>query len=386
MNILKKCFVALCFLFFLYGTPMMAQSDHGRIEKEIEVIMEQYEAIGISVVVIKDNKLIYEKAFGYNDLEENTPLKVNDIFRIASISKSFTVTALLKLIEDGKVSLQDNASDLIGFPVVNPLYPDEVITLEMILNHTSSLNDSQRYASLDVIHPDKNPTYAKSYSDYPPGATHRYSNMGFNLAGAILEKLHGKRFDLVIEDEILKLLGMEGGFNVTTIDASKLASLYIYDPSTNTFNKSKTAYRPLDLTDYEIGYTGARFSPTGGLKVSAPTLAKYMQMHMNFGVYDDARVLRETSSALMQMPYAKVNSFQDYGLGFRLTREMVEGEALRGHTGIAQGMYSAMFFEPYKKFGFVVLSNGHKLQPIDGVRSSLIQPVINALYDHFIEE
>src|SRR5690606_8526194 len=191
--------------------------------------------IGLAVVVVKDNKLIYNKSLGYSNLEEKTPLKDDNIFRIASISKSFTTSALLKLVEAGKISLQDNVSDLIGFPVVNPNFPDKIITLEMLLSHTSSMNDSQKYGNLDIINPDKNPTYAKSYSDYPPGGAFKYCNIGYNLSGDILEKLHNKRFDNVIRDEVLAPLGMQEGFNVDSLDQSRFASLYLYDRKTGTF-------------------------------------------------------------------------------------------------------------------------------------------------------
>src|SRR5690625_5901070 len=85
------------------------------------------------------------------DLEEKIPMTDESLFRIASISKSFTATALMQLVEQKKLSLQDDVSDLIGFEIRNPRYPNKVITLEMLLSHTSSLNDSEGYFSLDAI-------------------------------------------------------------------------------------------------------------------------------------------------------------------------------------------------------------------------------------------
>ena len=383
----NKIYGAILSMFMLIGhLPVGAQIDHKDLENKLNMIMAENKGIGMAVVVVKENKVVYNKSLGLSDVETNTPLKDDHIFRIASISKSFTTTALLKLVESGKISLQDNVSDLIGFPVVNPNFPDKVITLEMILSHTSSMNDSQKYNTLDIINPAKNANYAKSYSDYPPGTKHVYCNMGYNLAGAILEKLSGKRFDIVIREQILTPLGIKNaGFNIDSLDKSKFASLYVFDSKTKNFTKSKTAYLRLDTKDYTIGYTGARFSPTGGMKISALDLAKYMQMHMNYGILNGKRIFSEPSSALMQKPFAQVSDVRDYGLSIRIARDLIPGETMIGHTGSASGLRSAMFFEPHKKFGFVVIINGMNTALQTDGYVALQKEAINALYKYYIE-
>src|SRR5690606_38775891 len=106
-----------------------------------------------SVVVVRDNAVAYRASFGWKDLENRVPLARDDLFRIASISKSFAATSILQLVEQGRLSLDDDASGLVGFPVRNPAFPDRVITLRMLLNHTSSITDGPKYGSLDVIDP-----------------------------------------------------------------------------------------------------------------------------------------------------------------------------------------------------------------------------------------
>lgn len=380
-------YIVAALMWAMGSTALFAQSD-ARLERELSTIMGEYDAVGLSVVVIKDNQVHYTKALGFSDLEKKTPLHEDHIFRIASISKSFTSAALLKLVEQGKVRLDDNVSDLIGFPVVNPKYPDVAITLQMLLSHTSSLNDTQKYGNLDIINPAKGATYEKCYSDYAPGTQFRYCNLGYNMAGAILEKLHNKRFDEVIRHEILEPLGMEAGFNVDSLDQSRFAQLYRWDRKEKLFTKSKTAYnnslivyRTIANNRYVLGYTGARFSPTGGLKVSAPDLAKYMQMHMNYGEYNGKRVLSESISKLIQTPHAERTEDRDYGLGLLVARDVVEGKTLIGHTGSAQGLLSAMFFDPNEKYGFVVVTNGMKPA---GRPHPILGKTIKALHAHFI--
>lgn len=385
INQLRKV-VTLLFACMLYGTSIHAQMDVAKLERDLKFVADSYEAVGMAVAVVRDNELVYHQSLGYSDLADGIPLKDDNLFRIASISKSFTATALLQLVEQGRLNLQDNVSDLIGFPVVNPKYPDKAITLEMLLSHRSSINDSQKYNTLDIINPEKNPDYAKSYGNYAPGTTYKYSNMGYNLAGTILEKIYNRRFDIVIRQQVLEPLGMKAGFNVDSLDKSKFASIHIYDKASGKFKKSTSSYRNPDFQTYKVGYDGARFSPTGGLKVSALDLAKYMQMHMNYGIYDGRRILSDESARMMQQQLVKMNDVAHYGLGLLHTRGIIAGEDMVGHTGAVSGLRSAMYFEPEKKFGFIVITNGtNPALEMDGY-PSLLNEAIRVLYAHFINK
>jgi CubicO group peptidase (beta-lactamase class C family) len=164
--------------------------------------MEEYNAVGIAAVVVKDGQVIYDNAFGYKDLERQLPLSSSDMMRIASISKSFTATGLMQLVDKGLISLDDDVSDLIGFTIRNPHHPQVPITLRMVLSHTASIRDKENYFTLDHLNPAVYGDCAESYFDYAPGEGYNYSNMGLNLAGSILEKIAGVRFDQYIIDNI----------------------------------------------------------------------------------------------------------------------------------------------------------------------------------------
>lgn len=353
---------------------------------DLKDIAEQYEAIGLSVAVVKDNKIVFEENIGYKDKDAKTPLSHGDIFRIASISKSFTATALMQFVERGEISLDDAVSDLIGFPVVNPNHPEETITLRMLLSHTSSINDSQKYLSLDIINPDKNPDYAKCYSKPAPGTKYRYCNLNYNMAGAILEKLTGVEFSTYVVDTILKPLGLYGGYDADKLDASKFVPLYRY--RNGKFTLSKPAYRSLEKMkeNYQIGYSAPIFSPTGGMKISTADLAKYMMMHINYGVGENGqRIISQKSSEIMQSAIAKASETADYGLGIRLTRDFVDGKLLIGHTGSAFGLFSVMMFDREKNVGIIAITNGSKRVKV-GNYNSLLKPTVELLYDWFADE
>jgi len=357
----------------------MAQSS---LDASIQQLMDEQEILGLSVAVVKDGKLIHTKAYGLKDVTTREPLKENDLFRIASISKSFSATSILQLIERKKVSLDDDIGDLIGFPVRNPRFPDKKITLRMVLSHTSSLNDSQGYFTLDVVNPSKNPDWAKCFSDYAPGEGYRYCNLNYNMVGTIIERLSGERFDTYVRNHILRPLDLYGGYCIDSLDAARFVTLHEYD-SVSGFKPSPMAYAPRreEIANYTMGYSTPIFSPTGGMKISAPDLARYMIMHMNFGRKDGVKIISKKSSKIMQEPVAIK---EQYALGLMRADNIVDGEVLVGHTGSAYGLYSAMFFDPKRKFGFVVITNG--CRPFANTSVAPWRNAINILYDHYIRD
>jgi CubicO group peptidase (beta-lactamase class C family) len=319
-------------------------------------LMQDYPVMGLSVAVVKEGKVVHTQALGWKE-EGKEPLETSDLFRIASISKSFTATALLQLVEKKVISLDDDVSDLIGFQIRNPKFLDTVITLRMLLSHTSSINDQQGYFTLDAIHPEKNATWQGAYNAYAPGKGYEYCNLNFNLAGAILEKYSGARFDAYIQENILQPLDLYGGYDVDQLDKSRFATLYAYQRDSAKFIASPAAYvsKSEELKTYVPGYSTPIFSPTGGMKISAPDLAKYLLLHLNYGKVGATRIISTANAKAMQTP---LSSDENYGLALWKTDVLIPGVELVGHTGSAYGLYSAMFFNPEEKYGFVVISNG----------------------------
>ncbi len=363
---------------FSFAQPQKAEAD-------ITKLMEQTPVAGISVAVVKNNKLIYTKAFGFKDIENNISLQSSDVFRIASISKSFSATSIMQLVEKKKIHLEDDVSDLIGFNIRNPKFPATVITLKMLLSHSSSINDSEGYFTFDAINPAKNINWKKCYNDYEPGKGYQYCNLNFNMVGAIIEKVSAERFDRYVVNHILKPLGLYGGYNVNELNQSLFAKIYEYNTDSSLFVYSPGAYVPRteEIARYTMGYSTPVFSPTGGMKISAPDLAKYMMMHMNYGrVKRGKRILTRNSACIMQTP---LTADERYGLALLKTDKLIAGETLTGHTGSAYGLYSAMFFEPDKKFGIVVISNGcHPAYTNDF--NAVISKTVTILYNTLIKE
>lgn len=379
MNQYHKWLLSIC-LFLFICINGISQSD--KAEAGIKAIMEQSKVMGLSVAVVKKGKIIYTHSFGYKNIESKEPLTDDCLFRIASISKSFSATSIMQLIEQGKLNLGTDMSDLVGFKIRNPKYPETVITLDMALSHLSSINDSQGYFTLDAINPAKNPNWASCYNAYEPGTQYQYCNLNFNMVGTIIEKLSGERFDQYVKHHILDPLQLYGGYCVDSLDKSKFASIYEYNKDSAKFIPSPMAYAPrsAEIANYTMGYSTPIFSPTGGMKITATGLANYMIMHSKQGKANGVRIISKKSAAAMQT----ARSAEDgYGLAIMTTDKLITGKTLKGHTGSAYGLYSAMFFQPKGKFGIVVISNGCDPSYSNGF-NSVIRNTVNCLYNAFL--
>ncbi len=367
----------LSLLFTAYG---FGQSQ--KAEAAIEEIMKQLPTVGISVAVVKKDKLVYVRSFGKKDMDQNTPLTNDCLFRIASISKSFSATSIMQLVESGKLSLDDDVSTHMGFRVRNPKFPETVITLRNLMSHRSSLNDSQGYFTLDAINPDKNANWAACYNSYEPDKGYMYCNLNYNIIGTIIEKISGERFDQYVKHHILDPLGLYGGYCVDSLDKSRFATIYEYRTDSAKFLASPGAYNPRseEISRYVMGYSTPIFSPTGGMKISASDLAKYMVIHMQLGKAYGKRIMSKKSARAMQTP---LSNEEGYGLAITQTSKLIPGKNMTGHTGSAYGLYSAMFFNRKEKFGIVVISNGCHPGSTEGF-NTVIRQTTNSLYEHIV--
>jgi len=361
--------------------PSIAQAE--KAEAAIQQLMQTTPVVGLSVAVVKNNKIIYNHSFGYKDLDQRLPLQNNNIFRIASISKSFTSTAIMQLVAKKQISLDQDVSELVGFKIRNPKFPNTIITLKMLLSHRSSINDSEGYFSLDAIDPSKNPNWEKSYNAYEPDKGYMYCNLNYNLAGTILEKMTGIRFDKYIQQQILDPLGLYGGYNVNTLDSNLIAKIYEFKRDSTKFINSPSAYAPRteEINNYTMGRSTPIFSPTGGMKISAHDLAEYMIMHSQLGKHKGKRIIPKNLSKQMQ---AIISEEENYGMALETSTQLIPGKTMIGHTGVAYGLYSIMFFEPKEKIGFVVISNGCDTKTINGI-NGVLHKTVNILYEHLIQ-
>ncbi len=353
-------------------------------------MLDRYRTVGLSVVVVKDNKIQYTRNFGYspnyNDTSQRLAIPSNGVFVIQSISKSFISTAIMQLVEKGKLKLDDDANKFLDFNLRNPRYLRVPITIRMLLCHRSSINDKHYGWTLDQINPKRGKKWHECYNDYKPGTEFNYSNLNYSLLGAIIEIVTGEKFFDYIDEHITKPLGLNASFNLTKIDSTLVVKALVFDKRSNSFKQDSSIYNYQfyrdKLKDYRLGVTTACFSPSGGMKISIVDLAKYMMMHMNYGIYDGVKILSKKSELEMwklQGPDKEGDTyFHNYGLSFSKFNNVVEGESLVGVTGGAHGIHSAIYFNPKKKYGFAIICNGSST----GIE--LNNKVVQILFKHII--
>ncbi len=389
---------ATLFAYLSFSTIAYAQNyqqDYSDIDKSIGKIMKDLDVVGLGVAVVKEGDIIYKNSWGYKNLESKTPLAEDDLFRIASISKSFTATSIMQLAERGLLDLNADISDLVGFKVRNPKFPDVKITPYMLLSHTSSLSDGQGYFKMDVLDPSKNPDWEKAYHNFRPGTKYVYCNLNYNTLGTIIERISHIRFDQYVVGNILKPLGLENaGYWVESLDQSKFVTLYQKDKN-GKWVAQPEAYAPRtqEIANYKFGYSAPIFSPTGGLKLNPVGLAKTMMMHMGLGTSPQGvKIISSESALLMQSCFTETGEEEGfaggqpvyYGFALWNNKDLIPGKTMIGHTGGAYGVYTIMAWNKERTFGIVLMTNG-----VDGKRErgfmAIHNRVVNCLYENLIK-
>lgn len=342
------------------------ENEFKNLETEIQETVDKLNVVGLSISVIENNKISYSQGFGYADIDKNIKTDTNTIYRIASISKSITASAIMKLYEEGKFKLDDDINDYLnGFEVRNPNFPDEKITFRMLLTHTSSIIDGDTYSTIYDI---------QDFGDYKPGDQFEYSNYGYNLLATLIEQISNQDFEDFVQENIFKPLNMKASFNPNKFeDVDNIAVLYGIDEDGNYYERLNDKKRIEDNIvisstvrdkDGKIPLGNAfKYFPTGGLRTSPNELAKFMIMLSNKGLYNGTRVLKKDTVELMEQIHwygdALNGLYKCKGLGLHITDDLIEGSRLIGHTGEAYGLLSNMFYDENRKFGYIMMLNGN---------------------------
>jgi len=165
---------------------------------------------GLAFAAIRDGEIVAAGGSGMADIESARPMTSTSIFNIASITKIMTATAVMQLIENGRLSLEQDVSDFLDFSVRNPAYPETPITVQHLLTHRASLRDNDEYDSFYVCGDDfpamqvwvrryfqePNSPNGPAYEDYMPGTQFEYANIGFALLGVLVERISHKSYTL----------------------------------------------------------------------------------------------------------------------------------------------------------------------------------------------
>lgn len=332
---MNNYFTSILFFFITYIG--FSQSYQSKIDAVVSSTYSSKEP-GISVLVAKDRKAIYSKAFGKSNLELNTPLETNSVFQIGSITKQFTAISILMLEEQGKLSVEDKIGKYI------PEYAEigKDITIHHLLNHTSGIKNrtpvgDKGFISKTNMSPTELIAYFKDEPlEFKPGERFKYSNAGYILLGRIIEIVSGQPYSDFIEQNIFDKIGMK---NSSCGDMKQvipnLTKGYIIEQ--NDFVKS-------DYINLSLAYSA------GAILSTTEDLLKWQNALLS-------NTLLKASSIKQAMTPTLLNSGKrvPYGYGFRFSK--LGNSPVIAHTGSTKGFTSIALFLPKEKLYITALTN-----------------------------
>lgn len=317
-------------------------------------------------------------ASGLADPESGRAVTPDDPVRIASISKLVVAIGVMRLVEQGRLNLDADVADTLGWALRNPAFPERPITLRQLLSHTSSVRDhDDQYAiplgrSLRAVMAEPTSWDAA----HPPGSGYfTYSNLNFPIVASLIEQVTQKRFDGVMRRDVLIPLGLDACFNWPWCSDAAVARAVVLTQDGKAVRDDLGGKRPdcpvfapegstCDIAGtWRPGVNGALFSPQGGLRISARGLARVGRMLLNGGTLDGVRILSPQSVELLLTPqwvYNGRNGNTDHGFycsyGLATQQWPVhrrgcrddpagDGVARAGHAGDAYGLRSGLWID-----------------------------------------
>ncbi len=289
--------------------------------------LERGDSAGAVVAVVKDGAVVLVKGYGYANVEARAPVDPDrTLFRPGSTSKLFTWTAVMQLVEQGKLNLDHDVNEYLGFKL--PARSDGPITLRHIMTHTAGfeeqikeliISDPQRLVPLKAYVERATPTRI-----FKAGTTPAYSNYATALAGYIVERVSGQSFDDYLDAHIFKPLGMAHA----------------------TFRQPLPAALASDMSQgYEMASLPAKpfetvvAAPAGSLSASGADMARFMIAHLEGGAYGDGRILSaETAKLMHETPLTMIPPLNRMMLGFY--EQNYNGHRVISHGGDTEFFHS----------------------------------------------
>ncbi len=301
---------------------------------------------GATVAVVKDGALFYAKGYGYSDVAKRAPVDAGrTLFRIGSTSKLFTWTAVMQMVEQGKIELDADVNRYLDFKI--PATYPQPITMRHIMTHTPGFEEDGR----DLITDDSTrivplgrwlATHIPGRVR-PPGTYSSYSNYATALAGYIVERVSGQPYDDYVERNILAPLGM-----TQTTTRQPLPPKLRADMSPG-YKWAGGVYAP---EKFEI--IGP--APAGSIASSATDMAKFMLAHLNEGSYNGQRILADSTARRMHArAFGHDPRVSGFALGFY--EKSSHGVRIIGHGGDTQWFHTDMAIMPSEKLGVFVSYN-----------------------------
>ncbi|KAF1715219.1 serine hydrolase [Pseudoxanthomonas yeongjuensis] len=345
------------------AAPELTRADiEAWLDGYLPYALDNGDIAGAVVVVVKDGQVLLQKGYGYSDIEKRAPVDpAATLFRPGSVSKLFTWTAVMQLVEQGKLDLDADVNQYLDFKIPSP--DGKPMTLRQIMTHTTGLEEQIR--GLITSRKEEIVPLGEALKRWvperihAPGATPAYSNYATALAGYIIQRVSGEPFDVYIQRHIFQPLGMDHSSFSQPLQPALLAKMSKgYDKASD--GKAK---------DYEF----ISLAPAGSLASTGADMGRFMLAHLQDGAYGDARILGAATAEKMHTTgQASVGPLNRMMLGFYET-------SVNGHRAIAHGGDTTLFHSDLELFlddgiGIFVSMNSNGRDGATGViRGALVR-------------
>jgi len=307
---------------------------------------------GLSVSIVKDQETVWSKGYGFANVEAGIPMQPETICSICSISKLFTSLAVMQLVEQGKIHLDDSISaDLPSFNLIQQ-YPDSgPITIRSLLTHSSGLpreSDYPYWSAPEFDFPTEKQVKEKLGSQktlYPASTFFQYSNLGMSILGELVEHVSGTSYERYVEENILQPL--------------RLSSTHPFLPEKLWGNQMAIGYDGI----HRDGHRGKMplfqakgIAPAAGFSSNAEDLSRFASWQFRLLTNGGKEIIRASTLRDMQrVQFLDPDWKTAYGLGFAVSEQ--NGSTMVGHGGSCPGFLTSLSINVKDKLGIIVMVN-----------------------------
>ena len=326
-------------------SPAELEAKLAAIEKAVEEGRQKRGIPGLSLVIVKDDRVIYMKGLGYRDFERKVPVTPDTLFAIGSSTKAFTSMLVAMGADEGKISLDDSPKKFLPYFKLQDPEADAKITVRDLLSHSSGLNRTDLAWITGVLNREE---VIRVAAQAKPTAKLRekwqYQNVMYSAAGECVAKAENSTWEKLIKERIFKPLGMRGSnLNVSdTLGSPDYSKGYNYDEDTK-------ETRQLPMRDFP------QVAAAGAINSNARDMAQWLRLMLGGGAFEGKRLVSEANFAELLKPQMKVAGNIHYGLGWML-REW-RGHKVVEHGGNIDGFNAQVALMPDQRLGFVMLTN-----------------------------
>jgi CubicO group peptidase (beta-lactamase class C family) len=344
---------------------MTANDVEAFLDGLVPLQLQQEDIAGAVVVIVKNGSVLFAKGYGYADVKAKKPVSPETtLFRPGSISKTFTWTAIMQLVEQGKINLDTDVNQYLDFQIPHTF--GRPVTVRNLMTHTPGFEEVIK--DLMVDRPDELPTlqaYLKAHRPhqiYEPGTIPAYSNYGADLAGYIVQRVSGLPFEEYVQQNIFRPLGMTHATFVQPLPDSLKPLM------SNGYELASEDPKPFELVPPAP-------APDGSLSVTGGDMAPFMMAHLQNGKYGDVQILQPQTAEMMHArTFSMDPAMNGWALGFY--EESRNRLRIFGHGGDLNYFHSDMHLVPSEGLGFFVSFNSLGKTDLD---------VRTALWDHFLD-